>query len=477
MMMLRFARQPRTFVAALLLALFPVSLAVQGQSHQTDEEPPRDRGAELRQRLEAERQAKIAEMWETGKFETDHGGMIPMLVLQQGRTLAGPVTLDPLRRGEFDAWCERMELTETVPAATLEAIWQNYVNRINKVLLEKYPPVFELSAFSVAERGPKSRAAAAAYAEAMDLFNAVRRDVARTEDQMLRALAAVDQGRFAPHVESWQRYRSWERNMQSVDLELSGSGIHLARLLDWLEIDWPSAYIQHAYEVEIASAAERLASNNVLASAKLMTIHAEGFFDARDERYETGSPAAIAAYRQSTEASRPILRERWRLQRAMYTVNARYLMLLSVLLHSTDAERLYDTFTSQSFRPYFPNPYDLRGSFDQLLDDNAISAKLKGAVNDLRQTYLMVQHGLDDSLIRAIHDHDAKLIIERGFGPSPDERQNRQDRQIEYELQRRYENAVIFAIRLVELVNDDERFAWVQEELEAFLETSLDRQR
>jgi hypothetical protein len=467
----------RAWLAVLLVTLIPNTVAVQGQSRPTDNEQPPDGALDLYWRLVAERQAKIAEMWETGKFETDSGGIIPMSVLAQGRALGGPVWLDPLRRNEFDAWCERMELIDTVPSETIETIWQNYVNQINRVLLEKYPPVFDLSALAVAEPPPWSRASAAAYEEAMNLFKVVRRDVARTEDQMFRMLATVDQGRFAPQVESWQRYRSWARSMQSLHPAVSGSAIHLSRLLDGLEIDWPNAHVQHAYEMEIASTVERLVSHRISASAQLIAFEAEGFFDARDERYEGGSPEAIAAFQSSREASRPIYRQRLRLERAIYAVNARYLTLLSVLLDSTDAERVFDTFAYEAYGPYFPNPYDLRPWFDQLLDDNAASAKLKGAVNDLRQTYLMVQRGVDDSLIRAIHDHDAELIIERGFGPTPDERKNRQDRQIEYELQRRYENTVIFAIRLVELVNDDERFAWVQEKLEAFLETSLDRQR
>lgn len=431
-----------------------------------------ERGTSLRQQLEAQLQEGIAEEWEGGELATDRGGIILHRMFRlPGNRYIHPLPPDPLRRDTFDEWCEHIGLFDSVPADTLEAIWDMYVDRINRVMIDRYPPVFELSAAVSAAPSPKNHAIASLFEEMIEHSKTARRDVNRTEDQLFRMLRGVEQGRFAEQIESWHLFRRWERT-SIITLEVSGAEQHLSLLLDSEGVDWPNRHIQLAYEMEIAIAAERRFSHSQSVSADLMHIQASGFYDQANERYKPGTQQARDALREMQRATLPLHRRQWQYQRQMYDINTRYLTLLSLLLEPFDAERVYDRFMYRAFPEHFPNPYDLRRWFDSLLEDETTRDDLRENIQALREQYVTVQRGVNESLTFTIHEHEADLIITRRLDPNT---QDSQRREIDAELQRRYENAIVFAARLVELLDGRERLVWVREELEELLEVDLER--
>jgi len=439
-----------------------------------DSEPPQTETVDielLRSQIRADFEKRIAEMWETGEFERDHGGMIPLWVLQRAPgisrsgTLRGPFPPNPLRRKNFDAWCDRIGISTVVPADSLETIWTDYAERMNQILLTQYPPIYDLAYTLGGGPSPQSRGNIALLQDMVALRERARSAVNRTEDRLFRMLSTIEQGLFAADVESWHLYRRWERAQVST-IRISGATIHLSRLLETYDVPWPNRHIRASYEMEIAGAAERDEVHHLNTSVRLAEYQAAGYYDRFDKRYESGSPEWMEALAEYRRNSTPLRRQRWQRQRELYNINLRYITLLKVLLDRVDGERAHDAFTSHALPEYFPNDYDLRRWFDELIEHDAIAESLRRDIQAEREVYVTVQRGIDDSLIQTIHDHQADLIITRTRSPAKEA--NRQ-REIDYELQRRYENAVIFANRLVELLKDDEALRWVQEELEELL--------
>jgi hypothetical protein len=470
-----------SMVCGLMLAASSTVMAsvIESDDVETVGESTEEALEKFRQRMLEQRQSAIAEMWERKEFVKDEGGMIPLVVLRQspgvlqGHGLYGPFPPDPLRRREFDAICDRLGIWDAAARDAIEAMWRNYADRVNRILLERYPDIYRLS--SIVAPGepvrPGSHANVEIYAEMIELVESARTQVTRTEDQLFRALATVDQGRYAEAIESWHQYRRWRRTTIPA-IQLSGADIHLSRMLESIGVAWPNPHVRLAYETAIANAAERREQHVLRTAAPLASKQAARFFDALDQRYPPDSPQAREALAEFRRSAQPLRRQRWQRQRDMYAINAEYLSLLSLLLDHHDGERVYDRFVQIAFPEFFPNPYDLRRWFDELLEHELLIRDMRQRISELRQTYVAAQRSVDDGLIRTLHDHDRDFIVARTMSINRDERQRRE---IQSELQRRYEIAVTFALRLCNTIDDVQELRRIRSELEEVLEVPLSR--
>jgi hypothetical protein len=329
-------------------------------------------------------------------------GCLPDPPLRDGMVLGIPA---PLAREEMDLYAEILVLSEA-QRERLDHLYERYLAEDWTFRLKKIQPLWDRSFEVVAHEGPHPTIASAQ--EKIELFEDVDRILApllSVERRMFDELAPILAEEQLPLLERVHNLRR-RRLYDEAHSMYPGAMLDLTLILHEIEqrcsepITPTDPDTFHAllteYDGTLTTFARQRYEADRRALRKLIRITGES----QELQYTAEDIEAVRPrLRELSEERLDLIKPEVEAAKRIYDLNRRFAELLAAQLPDDVGRELRRRFGEATYKPIYPNPYDIEEGLNDLLTIEDLSDEQRESLTALRQGYLERRRQLDRRMI------------------------------------------------------------------------------